>query len=300
MLKTYFILEGFTYQITVDYFSRWIEISFLESTTTNSVIKKLKGIFSRFGIVEKIRTDGGPQFISQEFRQFCRQNEISHSVSDPYLAQGNGAAERSVQTAKRILKTDDPTTALMEYRSTPMQVTGYAPSQLLMGRIIKTNLPLSDDILQPNWPDMEDVRHRDEKAKEKNRQNFNRTHGAKPLPPIPAGSYVRERKGNEKTWSEPVLSEKPIGDRSYAVRNRRHLKYCPVITNRYANNSHNIQIPVNRQHSPSPVNQQHPTSPAGHQHNNIKSPATSITTRYGRVTKPVIRLGLNHVQGGDV
>ena len=121
-----FHFRGKTYLITVDYFSRWIEISFLESTTTNSVIKKLKGIFSRFGIVEKIRTDGGPQFISQEFRQFCRQNEISHSVSDPYLAQGNGAAERSVQTAKRILKTKDPTTALMEYRSTPIQVTGYA------------------------------------------------------------------------------------------------------------------------------------------------------------------------------
>ena len=27
-------------------------------------------------------------------------------------------------------------------------------------------------------------------------------------PPILAGSYVRERKGNEKTRSEPVLSEK--------------------------------------------------------------------------------------------
>ena len=74
----------------------------------------MKGIFNRFGIPEKIRTDAGPQFNPQKFRQFLRQNEISHFVSDPYLAQSNGAAGINVQTANRILKTDDPTTALME------------------------------------------------------------------------------------------------------------------------------------------------------------------------------------------
>ena len=71
--------------------------------------------------------------------------------------------------------------------------TGCAPSQLIMGRMIRTQLPRPTDELTPKWPDMEKVKKKDEEAKNKNAQNYNRIHGAKPLPEIPEGALVRRR-----------------------------------------------------------------------------------------------------------
>ena len=62
-----------------------------------------------------MRIDGGPQFSSSEFIIFCQKLDIDHLMSNPYHPQGNGAAERAVQTAKRIFKTKNPTEALQDY-----------------------------------------------------------------------------------------------------------------------------------------------------------------------------------------
>ena len=61
----------------------------------------------------------------------------------------SGFCEPFIQASNRILKTDDTTTALLEYRSTG-----------------SSNLPLSDDMLQPNWSYKKYVRHWYVKTKE--------------------------------------------------------------------------------------------------------------------------------------
>ena len=209
------------YLIAVDYYSRWIEVEKLHVANSRTVIEKLKEMFARWGLPEEIRSDNGPQFSSEEFSSFCKSNDIGLSSSSPYMAQTNGAAERAVQTAKRLLKSDDPTAALMEYRSTPLQTIGYSPSQLIMGRIIKTRLPRPDNALQPRWPDHQVVREKDSGAKQKNATNYNRIHGARELKPIPEGSHVRIRQ--EKKWSNPIAVGKQVSSRDYIIRNRRHL-----------------------------------------------------------------------------
>ena len=123
----------------------------------------------------------------------------------------------------------NPDKALLEYRSTPLQVTGYAPCQLLMGRMLRTNLPVANAKLTPAWPDSEEVKKRDQRAKEKNAESYNRTHGARPLPKIPENAVVREKKGNDTQWSDPLLMKKQLSYRSYAIRSRRHLQHCPAI-----------------------------------------------------------------------
>ncbi len=50
-------LRGRHYLIVIDYFSRWLEILELPKTTSETVIQKLKGIFTRFGIPEQLMTD---------------------------------------------------------------------------------------------------------------------------------------------------------------------------------------------------------------------------------------------------
>ena len=48
-------------------------------------------------------SDNGPQLASEEFSQFLKQNGVKFTRVPPYNPASNGAAERSVQTAKTFL-----------------------------------------------------------------------------------------------------------------------------------------------------------------------------------------------------
>ena len=62
-----FELGGEQYLLVVDYYSHYPEVVRLQSTTSTTVIKMLKTIFSRHGIPEVLRSDNGPQYSSVEF-----------------------------------------------------------------------------------------------------------------------------------------------------------------------------------------------------------------------------------------
>ena len=130
-------LQGTDYLITVDYFSRYPEVTQLRTTTSSTVINSLKSIFARHGLPEIVRSDNGPQFASSEFNDFARAYQFCHITSSPHFPSSNGQAERAVKQVKRLLKrADDPFLALLSYRSTPMPWCGKSPAELLMGRNI--------------------------------------------------------------------------------------------------------------------------------------------------------------------
>jgi len=73
--------------------------------TSKSVIVKLREVFARFGLPNKIVSDNGPQFRSEEFVQFCKNNMIKFVTSPPYHPATNGSAENAVKSLKNgILK----------------------------------------------------------------------------------------------------------------------------------------------------------------------------------------------------
>lgn len=100
--------KGKQYVVISDYYSRYLEILHMTTTTTDQVVQLLRAIFARFGIPDQIVSDNGLQFTSDTWKEFCRQNDIVHVTSSPHNPQGNGHAERAVQIAKRILKQEDP------------------------------------------------------------------------------------------------------------------------------------------------------------------------------------------------
>ena len=139
-----FELKGKSYLLLVDYFSRYIEVVKLSSTTTKSVVAAMKPVFARHGIPDMIVSDNGPQYSSQEFQEFAEDYGFQHVTSSPYHPQGNGEAERAVKTVKKLLRdTDDPNLALLSYRSTPLSWCQHSPVELLMGRQIRFTLPIS-------------------------------------------------------------------------------------------------------------------------------------------------------------
>ena len=60
-------LKGHIYLIIIDYYSRWIEIAYLQKTTSGSIVNS-KSVFSCNGIPELVISDNVPQFTSWTFQ----------------------------------------------------------------------------------------------------------------------------------------------------------------------------------------------------------------------------------------
>jgi len=182
--------EKQSYLLVVDYYSRYIEIALLKRTTAAEVIAHMKSIFARHGIPELCVLDNGPQYLSEEFAEFMREYHCRHITSSPLYPQSNGEAERAVKTVKGLLKKEgDPYLALLSYRATPLQI-GYSPSELLMGRKLRTTVPTIQEQLIPRVPDSTLVRKRDKQQKQRQERTFNMRHGARELPELVPGDNV--------------------------------------------------------------------------------------------------------------
>lgn len=64
-----FEFKGRNYLLVIDYFSKFIEVAHLQTTSSDQVIMHIKSIFSRHGIPEVVMSDNGIQFTSKQFKQ---------------------------------------------------------------------------------------------------------------------------------------------------------------------------------------------------------------------------------------
>jgi transposase InsO family protein len=197
-----------TYLLVVDYYSRYIEIAKLDRTTAEEVVIRMKGMFARHGIPEVVVSDNGPQYSCEAFRLFAADYQFQHNTSSPYYPESNGEAERAVRTIKGLLKkSSDPYKALLAYRTTPTR-TGYSPSELLMGRLLRSTVPVSKAQRQPRLIDPECLRERDERNKQRQKANFDSRRAARELPPLHPGDPVwLPDKGVTGTMQEAVAPQ---------------------------------------------------------------------------------------------
>ena len=232
--------KGEQYLIVADEYSRYIEICRLRNITSASVIKGLKEIFARHGIPMELTSDNGTQFDCGMFEEFAREWGMMQVSSSPRHAQGNGAAERAVKTAKHILDQEQWELALLTYRATPIAGIGLSPAELLFGRKIRTRLPCIEKLYSPKQGD-EDFKARDEAARLKQKLNFDRHYGARPLPVLTPGDTVRVMTDPTKPdWVQQGTVIEKHHDRSYIVntpsgqlrRNRVHIKKVNPAVNR--------------------------------------------------------------------
>ena len=185
-----FTLKGQEYLVMV-YFSRYPEVQKLKSTTPQGIVNVLKVAFARHGIPETFRSDNGPQFSSQEFKDFANKYNFQHCTSSPHFPSSNGQAERAVQTVKNLLKNaTDPFLALLSYRATPLPWCGRSPSELLMGRKIRSTLPTSIMTLTPQWPYLNEFRQANQEYKQQQKRDFDERHRVRDLPDIPDNTDV--------------------------------------------------------------------------------------------------------------
>jgi len=98
--------SGFKFAIVaVDYFTKWAEAEPLATITSNKMINFVtKNIICRYGVPQKIITDNGTQFKSEEFKNFCEQFKIPKSFSAVAHPQANGQVEVVNKIIKSTIK----------------------------------------------------------------------------------------------------------------------------------------------------------------------------------------------------
>ena len=221
------------YLVYVDRLSGWTCVHQLgQDTSTTPVVKKLQEWFADYGVPQRFRSDGGPQFKSAQFRSFVKDWGIEHVMSTPHYAQSNGLAESAVKSMKKlIIKTTEGGVldkerflkGLIEFRNAPRS-NNCSPAQEVFGRETRTLLPRCQDALKGQCltPDASGFDHE---------AHYNKT--AKPLPPLSIGDKVFIQDTISKKWSRQGVIVKVNKYRDYKVklsndrlitRNRRFLK----------------------------------------------------------------------------
>ena len=214
------------YLLVVDYFSKYVEIAYLQNTSSATVTIHLKSIFSRHGIPETIFSDNASYYTSKTFKSFLADWGIHHKTSSPLYPQSNGLAERMVQTIKRLLKkSNDPYLALLMYRTTPGKETP-SPASLMFGRKLRTNLPARQKDFFTCHSDKVKKSHISSQSYQK------RYYQGRDLPNnLKPGSDVFFKTAGEKLWQPASLVRQTDDPRSFIVqrgtkvyrRNRRHI-----------------------------------------------------------------------------
>ncbi|XP_041485958.1 uncharacterized protein K02A2.6-like [Lytechinus variegatus] len=287
-----FTLNKREYMVVVDYYSQFIEVCTLTSTTSKAVINHMKAIFARHGTPCELMSDNGPQFASQEFKSFAKEWDFHHTTSSPHYPQSNGLAENAVKIVKNlILKSQhsgqDIHRALQVYRSSPI-ACGKSPAELLYNRQIRSNLPMLDTLLNNQQIDTKSVRGRKDEQKVKQKERFDKH--AHDLPKLKPGDHVILQDMKTNTWSQHgIIKSVNNHNRSYQIetatgeirrRNRRHLRPDP------RHQAESIPLPTQNDFELDDSAEAEPASDVR------ASSSPSRTTRSGRVVKPPDRLNL--------
>jgi len=146
--------------VLIDIATRYPEAVPLHRIDTSTVAEALWQIWTRVGVPERMLTDRGTQFTSEQM-EVNRLLSIHGHTTTPYHAQCNGAVERFNGTLKTMIKrlcSDQPTewdrylpAVLFAYREVPHSSSGFSPFELLYGRTVRGPL----QILRQLWLDEE-------------------------------------------------------------------------------------------------------------------------------------------------
>ncbi|XP_021343899.1 uncharacterized protein K02A2.6-like [Mizuhopecten yessoensis] len=162
--------------VVVDYYSRYYEIDIMKDTSSVKIVESLENMFCRHGLPVSVTSDNGPQFKSEQFRQYMKENGIVHRRTTPLHPAANGEVERQNRSLMKRIKIahaqskdwkTEIRTYLIAYRTTPHTTTGVSPAELMFGRKLRTKLPQIEQYARSQID--EGVRDKDASAKYRNK-----------------------------------------------------------------------------------------------------------------------------------
>ena len=209
----------------------------LKRTESQDIIKQLQPWFNDYGYPRTCRSDGGPQLVSQLFKEFCQGIFMIHEKSSAYNPQSNGLREVRVKNIKKlILKAqrdeEDVDKAIAEWKNVNRSDGSAAPSTMFFKRILRGQLPS----LPRETPSIQEMEEQRERVLVGSRQREYRHAGKTP---ISVGDHVLMQDHVTKLWKhkgviassrDRGVSYKVIGiqGRTFTC-NRQQLKLQPPL-----------------------------------------------------------------------
>lgn len=206
----FFVVAGKSFLVVVDRLSGWpVVVPCHGDTTSATTIRIFCRYFREVGVPLRLRTDGGPQFTSQEFRHFMDRWGVRHVVTSPHYPQSNGHAEAAVKTVKHLIMKVAPSgnidceefdRGLLELRNTP-NFTGRSPAQILFGRPLRSCVPAHPHSFSEDWQAKAEDCDRRAAARAKDSTARYDQH-AHPLPRMKIGQHVRIQNPTSHRWDK--------------------------------------------------------------------------------------------------
>jgi len=219
-------VAGKSFLVIVDRLSDWpVVVPCKGDTTSSNTIRMFCCYFREIGVPLRLRTDGGPQFTSQEFRSFADRWGVRHIVTSPHYPQSNGHAEAAVKSIKHLILKVAPSgdidceefdRGLLELRNTP-SFTGRSPAQVLYGHPLRSCVPAHPDAFSMDWQSKaEDCDRRAAAHAENAAVRYDNQ--ARELPKLKVGQYVRIQDPKTHRWDKVGLVMGVGKARTYEVR----------------------------------------------------------------------------------
>ena len=140
-------------------------------------------------------SDNGQPFSAATFSKFADEWGFTHLTSSPYYPQSNEEVERAVKTAKV-----------------------YLSNQLLMGRKLRSTLPLALEKLKPGLVNVEQLKKNEQTYKCQQTQNYSKRNRSIRLSDLSPAETVWLP---EMSSPAVVVSKSPAEPRSYIVKKER-------------------------------------------------------------------------------
>ena len=108
--------------------------------------------------------------------------------------------------------------ALLALRTSPNSITGVSLAELLMGRRLRSRIPVLPEALVPSISDISVVREQDCQSKQCQAQYYNRRHGTKRLSVLAQGNRLLVWDMNTRNCRITATMIKKMGARSYLIQ----------------------------------------------------------------------------------
>ena len=225
--------------IVADYYSKFPVVRKLPNPSPSSTVVSItKQIFAEMGIPDRVISDNGPHYSSEAYKVFAQTWDFDHVTTSPRRAQGNGFIERQIKTVKGLLKKAmeskmDMDLTLLIWRTTPISTKLGSPSQLLMGRRMKSTIPAR---IRNEAPQREEVQEELQQRQDSQKHFFDRRALPHDLPTLYPGQHVRVQHPVNKCWDPAIVYANTDESRSYVLqkpnghifrRNRQHIREAP-------------------------------------------------------------------------
>lgn len=169
--------DGRSILVVQDMVTKFPAAQIMTNTNAEHVIAALESIFAMYGVPLVVRTDNGPPFNAEEFRNYLKQNGIQLESNIPYHPNSNlvEALMKPLGKAMKIAFAEggDKKKALelflKAYRSSPHSATNISPGDMLFrhgyagGEFPNTRMREDEEVEEAQRLDQQIREERDEK-----------------------------------------------------------------------------------------------------------------------------------------